>query len=167
MNRELLDFARACEAMWRRVDKDGPVPSHRPELGPCWLWTGATTHNGYGHLRIFEQMYMAHRLTFMLENGFLSESLLVLHDCDNPPCVRPGHLFAGTQQDNIDDAARKGRLARGEALPQAKLTEAGVKDIKRALAGGARGFELAKLFGVTQATICDIKKGRKWSWVQA
>ena len=50
-----------------------------------------------------------HRAAWMITHGEIPEGLLVLHKCDNPPCVKPEHLFLGTQQDNIKDMYAKDR----------------------------------------------------------
>lgn len=78
----------------------------------CWIWGGSFTHNGYG--RIGDKR--AHRLSWSFENGPIPEGLLVLHSCDTPPCIRPSHLFVGTQLDNMQDMIAKGRkvTVRGE-----------------------------------------------------
>jgi hypothetical protein len=76
----------------------------------CWLWTGARNDNGYGHLYAEGRMVYAHRLSWELHNGAeVSPDLEVMHACDNPPCVNPGHLSVGTQADNMADMIRKGR----------------------------------------------------------
>lgn len=54
-------------------------------------------------------------MSYELANSFIDDALLVLHHCDNPPCVRPEHLFQGTPQDNMDDKVTKGRAPRGLA----------------------------------------------------
>jgi hypothetical protein len=74
----------------------------------CWLWTGAL-RNGYGRFGSPPYRY-AHRVAWELTNGSPGD-LKVLHKCDNPKCVRPDHLFLGTQRDNIRDRAQKGRTA--------------------------------------------------------
>lgn len=98
-------------AFWRHVDKDGPIPEHVPELGPCWVWTGATNPDGYGVMWTQGKTgrKMAHRLAWEFEQGPIEDDLLRLHRCDNPPCVRVSHLFTGTQTDNVADRHAKGR----------------------------------------------------------
>lgn len=110
-----------AERFWPKVDKNGPVAPHRPELGPCWMWTGGTDKKGYGRISIGRRssggMVVAHRVAFLLEHGRWPEPC-ALHHCDNPSCVRPEHLFEGTKSDNMRDCARKGRLV----LPKRKLS---------------------------------------------
>lgn len=84
------------------------------KVNGCWEWAGAKTDNGYGaYMR-----YRAHRYSFILFNGDITDGLLVLHKCDNPPCVNPSHLFLGTQSDNIKDCVSKGRWIRTFKRPR-------------------------------------------------
>jgi hypothetical protein len=96
---------------WSKVNKDGPVPPHRPELGPCWVWTGATFDGGYGCLRVKNAGVGAHRLSWEMANG-RAPTAWVLHHCDNPCCVRPEHLYEGTRADNTRDMIERGRVPR-------------------------------------------------------
>lgn len=82
--------------------------------GECWLWTGAIWgNNGYGCTRFMRRSESAHRVAWRIEYGPIPDGLCVLHRCDTPLCVRPTHLFLGTQMDNSRDAAAKGRTSNG------------------------------------------------------
>lgn len=94
---------------WDKVNKDGPVPVHASELGPCWVWTAYCDRFGYGHSRFDGRVWSAHRISWTLINGPIPDGLWVLHACDNPPCVNPAHLWLGTAADNAHDRDRKGR----------------------------------------------------------
>jgi len=95
------------EDFWKHVDKSGE----------CWLWLGGKSGCGYGSLTYQGKVYRAHRLAWILTNGTIPlqeyphsrEPYLVLHRCDNPICVRPDHLFLGSDRDNVHDKLKKKR----------------------------------------------------------
>lgn len=97
-------FCTAEDRFWRRVNKtDG-----------CWEWTGAHHPFGYGQFRIGNgskqgKLVSAHRYSYELHKGAIGPGLSVLHECDNPKCVRPDHLYQGTAADNFDDMVRRAR----------------------------------------------------------
>lgn len=84
---------------WRQIDFQ-PRPS-------CWIWRGPLNSFGYGVVTVGGTHYAAHRLMYYLVKGEFPEA--VLHTCDNPACVSPSHLRAGTINDNYQDALAKGR----------------------------------------------------------
>lgn len=91
------------DAFWAKVDK---TPGHGPK-GDCWVWTGCKLPHGYGS---FGQHTRAHRYSYELHNGALKGPLeKVCHECDNPSCVNPAHLWVGTQEENALDMSSKGR----------------------------------------------------------
>ena len=88
------------ERFWKFVKKT--------ETG-CWNWLGHRDEKGYGTFFSGNKDVRAHRFSYELHNGKIEGGLWCLHKCDNPPCVRPSHLFLGTNQDNVDDCHKKGR----------------------------------------------------------
>lgn len=80
----------------------------------CWLWEGAVFNTGYGKIRRENKIKLAHRISWELHFGHIPEGMCVCHKCDVPLCVNPGHLFLGTQKDNIQDKVNKGRQAKGD-----------------------------------------------------
>lgn len=96
---------RFSRQFWDFVDKSGPVPAHDPSLGPCWVWTGPHDAKGYGRWG----KKVASRHSWTLAGGTIPRDLWVLHHCDNPPCVNPGHLYVGTVAENVRDMVTRGR----------------------------------------------------------
>jgi hypothetical protein len=75
----------------------------------CWVWQGNIDDDGYGRFGSKGTVKQAHRVSWEIINGPIPEDVCVLHKCDNPPCVRPDHLFLGDRGDNAKDMASKGR----------------------------------------------------------
>lgn len=99
--------------------------------GPgCWEWTGFLDNKGYGRMNVARTTGVgrtsqgAHRVSWVIENGPIPNGLHVLHSCDNPKCVNPGHLRLGTHQDNMKDASERGRYPRrkGSDSPVSKIS---------------------------------------------
>jgi len=131
----------------------------------CWEWQAAKTKDGYGSVGIAtSRSALAHRVVWELTRGPIPEGMYVCHHCDNPSCVRPSHLFLGTQTDNMRDAIEKGRImgSCGEDSPSAKLSEEDVLAIRREYANGCLQDDLAKQYGVTQAHISSIVLRKAW-----
>ncbi|MDV6320706.1 HNH endonuclease signature motif containing protein, partial [Chromohalobacter sp. HP20-39] len=74
----------------------------------CWEWTGGRTGNGYGACRVDGKNVGAHVASYVAAHGPLAAGMCVMHVCDNPLCVRPDHLQAGSLADNMVDKKRKG-----------------------------------------------------------
>lgn len=148
------------ERFWGFVDKRGP--------DDCWEWTGSRHGGGYGLIGINGRSVRTHRFSYEIHKGPIPKGMKVLHTCDNPPCVNPGHLYAGSHQDNMDDKMEKGRhkVNMGEAHHSAKFTEEHVRDIRKRRADGETGVALAKEYGVTTAAICAIFKRKNWKHLE-
>ncbi len=154
---------------YAKVNCNGPIPSHCPELGACHLWTANSTH-GYGLISIYgykgSVAKRAHRVAWMLAKGPIPPNTFVLHHCDNPPCVNPNHLFLGNSLLNVRDMIAKGREKhsplKGEANGSSKLTWNEVREIRRLNKAGLSTCKLGLQFGVSCSTIQWITSGKHW-----
>lgn len=137
-------------------------------VSDCILWPGKSfDKDGYGdrgkkRARRDGLSRKAHRAVFQAVFGAIPTGRIVRHSCDNPACINPEHLLLGTQADNMRDAADRDRVHYGEGSPAAKLTVEQVMAIALRRSGGERGVDLAREFGVSPSTICDIHRGRCW-----
>ncbi len=167
-----------------KVERRGP--------DDCWPWQAGCGSGGYGSFWLEGRSITAHRVAFFIANGKWPEPF-GCHDCDNPPCCNPAHVFEGTQLENDMDRVAKGRSARGaqhgrhtkpartargkragvnakpESYPRgsdvswSKLSDAKVREM-RSLTGLSQNA-LAARYGISRGTVRDVLSGRAWRHV--
>jgi len=146
------------ERFWRKV--------RRTEHG-CWEWLGAGRAGGYGHFNVGNRYVRVHRFSYELAYGPIPPGHVICHRCDNPRCVRPDHLFAGTVRDNMSDCRDKGRLGEkrrlGPANGATRVTPEVAKLIKEARARGVSRPELSKQYRISVYTITMITSNKHWT----
>ena len=174
-----------AERFWAKVQKAGP--------DECWPWIGHRSPQGYGRMVIGRRRRVATRISLYLDGRPAPANLQACHRCDNPPCVNPAHLFAGTTSENARDAVAKGRIVRGPHLEElrrtyrgdrhwtrrmpermrtgtshhaAKLDPSKVQTIRAEHAAGRSSLRaLAARFGVSKHTVMLIVNRRTWKGV--
>lgn len=159
------------ERYWPKIDLS--------DLDGCWPWMAGRLHWGHGAFTINAKMERAHRVMWVLHYGEIPQGLCVCHQCDNPPCCNPNHLFLGTHRENMADRNAKGRTASGDRSGSAlhpevhqgerhwktRLKEVDIREI-RALRGQIRQIDLASRFGVDQGQISAIQLGKAWKHIK-
>lgn len=125
----------------------------------CWEWTGARDKDGYGIFSYDGKSYRAAKISLQLDGRPCGEEELACHHCDNPGCIRPKHLYPGTQVQNMADAKRRNRLNPGR---RAKVTPDDVRAIRAATGTHS---QIAAKFGVTPANITMIRNRKTWAHV--
>jgi hypothetical protein len=157
---------------FRARTREGPPPPHRPELGPCLLWTGTQLNRrgGYGTFYDDDQkLKRAHRVAWEIATGAeLTPEQHVMHRCDVPPCVRFDHLRLGDQAENMADMTAKGRgvqpAVRGTAQYLAKLNDDIVFDARRRYAAGEEVRDIVRGYPHATALKAAIY-GQSWRHV--
>ena len=145
------------ERFWEKIDRSGGHDA-------CWEFQGARHTFGYGKIGVAGgHPQDAHRLAWQFTHGDIPEGMEVCHQCDNPPCCNPAHLFLGTRKENAHDAMRKGRTTIGERNPMAKLTWESVAEIRERHAAGESRKSLAERFAVSPGTIWLVCTRRIWN----
>jgi len=158
-------------------------------VNDCWEWPHSrNVRSGYGQLacRIDGKqiVFTAHRVSFAVFNGSIQPGKLVCHTCDNRGCFNPKHLYQGTLSDNTRDMYERGgvdrkataargnrhgsktkpeRTQRGTVHHASKLNDDIVREIR---ASGSSCSALAKLYGVSDATINSVQRGVTWTHVK-
>lgn len=136
------------ERFWSKVAKAGP--------DECWEWQASGNPQGYGHFTLNGRQVKAHRVALSFERD-VPPDLHVLHKCDNRGCCNPRHLFVGTQTDNMQDCAKKGRGGR------AKIRPSMVPGIRRMLAAGYTQTSVAEILNVSRSAISLLHLGKTWN----
>lgn len=126
-------------------------------LDGCWYWLGGLNPDGYGQMCIKRVAKQASRVSYRIYKGEIPEGMHICHTCDNPSCVNPYHLWAGTRKDNMLDMVQKGR----NGYTGRKLTQGKAEEI-RVLAKNTHCKTIAKQFNVCYDTVKRIVRGEIW-----
>lgn len=146
---------KQTRAFWAKVDKLGP--------DECWIWQGSGGR-GYRTFRAAGRNLIPSRLSYALANGDAPTHLDVCHSCDDPRCVNPAHLYAGTRRRNARDMVEKGRCnaARGVRAGKAKLKPEQVYEIRRRYDEGEAPSLLGIEFDLRPQSIAAIGLRKSW-----
>lgn len=166
-----------CNMHWQRWRRYGDVGVSHPTLPSgsdprerlefygwtvtdteCWEWGGPREVQGYGTAKIDGKTYKTHRLAYETWVGPIPDGKYILHSCDNPPCINPAHLRAGTKLDNARDREVRERNGRS------KMTVDQVLEARSLYgSGGCTYTQLAKRYSVSTTTIARIIRNQSWS----
>lgn len=135
----------------------------------CLIWPFASkTVRGYATVSWNGKAKEVHRLVCEIVRGPSPGKIFqASHECGKGHlgCVNPRHLFWKTRKENDRDKVRHGTRLRGEAITSSKLNERQVREI-RSLRDKLKGCEIARIYGVDRATVCDIQVRRTWKWLE-
>ena len=146
MKVELIAEVSSSARFWGHVAKS-------PD---CWVWTAYRNHDGYGRFWLNGKSVTASRYSYELENGPIPGGLIVCHRCDTPACVRPDHLFLGTQADNISDAFSKGR----KVAPAGRY--AGRTHCERGHELAGYNLAIVGTRRTRRCRACNVERTRQW-----
>jgi hypothetical protein len=138
-----------AQYFWQRVEK----------TDHCWNWSGSVSYWGYGVLNIPGHKWLkrAHRVSWEMENGEIPPGLIICHTCDNPLCVKPAHLFLGTNKQNTQDMLSKNR----QKKPFLSHTDSDLLEMKRLFDLGKTLIEVGAIYGISQSQACRIRQHMK------
>lgn len=132
----------------------------------CVEWIGSKNRQGYGvmHHELGKPPRLAHRLSWLASCGTIPAGTCVCHQCDNPSCINPVHLFLGSRAENNNDRARKGRSGR-TGSPR-KLTASQVRQLRSLARSGTRLRELATQYGMSVSNVFNAANGFSYKEIQ-
>lgn len=138
------------DRFWTKVRTTNPTE--------CWEWTANKNNKGYGLFRPggIAPKKLAHRLSYEESFGSIPKGMVVMHTCDNPACVNPSHLIAGTQKQNMQDAAIKERGG------NTNLDGAEVISLLKDYVAGLPRKEIAAKHGISNLSVNDYTSGKSW-----
>lgn len=137
------------------------------ETDECINWPFFKMKAGHGTTHYNGARWLAHRLVLTLAKGDPPTPLHVAAHapviCHNASCVNPRHLRWATKKENTTDMKLDGTYRRGNKVGGAKLLELDINPIRN----DKRIYRvIAKSYGISIQTVCDIKKRRRWDWVE-
>lgn len=143
------------ERFWSKVNKDAP--------NGCWEWTASKNNMGYGMFSCralgYHDKKLAHRLSYTASKGDIPDGLHIMHACDNPACVNPAHLSAGTRSDNMRDCANKFRHT------SRKVTHDQHRQILHDYIAGKTPKEISADYRIPMNSVSDYTSGRIRAWL--
>jgi hypothetical protein len=140
----------------------------KPDFTSCWIWFGQRDKYGYGIINSLDGHFFVHRIMYKRYKKDLPDDLIIRHKCDNSNCCNPDHLIPGTQAQNMQDAAQRGRTARGSRSNMARLNEEQVQEIKDRYKSYRGVFaDFAREYKVHDETIRYIITGKNWAHIKS
>lgn len=136
----------------------------------CWEWQGKLTTPGYGRVTLSRSVpgprhRDAHRFSYETFVGPVPRGLLVLHRCANRKCCNPEHLYAGTYQQNVNDAMERDGWYIGERNGRAKVCADDVRKMRADYAAGTARRDLAARHGISLGAVGSILARRTWTHI--
>lgn len=150
----------------RRLPESKRFFEHVDKTDDCWIWTSAIDKDGYGVFADGNRKYnKAHRFSYKLAYGVIPKGKIICHHCDNPSCVNPEHLYAGTYKDNTRDMFKRGRNPKqdGENNHNSVLSWNKVRKIRKMWASGNyTQAEIANEFNVSRGCVLGVIYNINW-----
>lgn len=138
------------EKFWSNVNIKGP--------NDCWRWKAGHFSQGYGRFKVDGLQKRAHRVSWELTNGPISEEKLCLHRCDNKLCVNPNHLYIGNQSDNMCDMVERNSTFKNNCrIARSKFYEGEIWLIRK-LKIPSRKYGINRKYKISARTVAKMFK---------
>ncbi len=171
-NQKVSLCSQVCMKAWHSVEARLRRSYEVNQKTGCWEFIGGL-RNGYGAIKNGAKTDGAHRVSYEIHKGEISQGLFVCHTCDNRKCINPDHLWLGTAKDNTQDCVKKGRIVTHEGdrfkdghIPyNAVLTKNQVLEIRSLIETGVKASIIAEIFGTSRHKVNDIIRGKSYKLI--
>lgn len=171
-NQKVSLCSQVCVKAWHSVEARLRRSYEVNQKTGCWEFIGGL-RNGYGAIKNGGKTDGAHRVSYEIHKGEISQGLFVCHTCDNRKCVNPEHLWLGTAKDNMQDCAKKGRIVTSREaffkerhIPyNATLSGEEVLEIRSMVKTGIKPSEIAQIVGTSRHKVNDIIRGKSYKHI--
>lgn len=134
--------------------------------GECLEWPRFAKGQLYGHMKVLDTHFTAHRFFWEIVHGRIPRGQCVMHSCDNTRCVNIAHLKLGSLADNVRDMVEKKRHIHGRRHHSARLTEQEVYACRRLhVEQGYGSRRISELIGINKSSTEKLLVGKTWKHV--
>lgn len=157
------DSLKTKKGAWDESASERLLRRSTPAVSGCIVWTGACDKDGYGKFTKKGWPDRAHQAAFVASNGEIPDGQIVRHTCDNPPCINPDHLVAGSFADNAADRVQRERFNReSKRYNRVRLSMDLAREIRAKHSQGVSRAALAAEYGVGADQVSRVVHHNNW-----
>lgn len=154
---QLVEKETEEDNFWKRAVHEKKVI--REDLGECWETIRNKMQFSYNG-----KAMLSHRVAYTITKGEIPKGMVIRHKCDNSKCINPEHLELGSQQENIQDKVKRGRVPSGDKHMNAKLTNIVALEIYN-FKGTQSLSETARQYNISKQNVKSIWDKKTWKHI--
>lgn len=161
---------RGCNIQVNKSSGRKPIEWDVDPVTGCWICTSHAISVDRPVISVYGRQTILSRFLYEELFGEIPEGLLICHKCDNPPCINPEHIYAGTPADNVRDMVDRGRNRNGAILSEDQVKEIllspdSIKTLSERLGVGMGAVSAVRLRNNWKSVLPEIPpRGRFQKW---